>query len=473
VIADLKPYAEYKESGLPWLGQVPDHWSTRALKRLCSRSALYGANIPASAYLSAGVRFLRTTDITDDGTLRRGGVFVAQTSAHDYMLADGDILVSRSGTIGRSMRYRAEVHGPCAYAGYLVRFVPAPIASADYLFHFTKSLAFADFIRVSAVSSTIENVNGEKYANMPVTLPPPDEQAAIVRFLDWANGRLERAIRAKRKVIVLLNEQKQAVIHRAVTRGLDPSVPLKPSGIPWLGDIPQHWEVRRLKALSPRISGRLVYQPAQYFTEDGVPFLMGNNVTPDGISWANVKRIPESVNARFAHHALREGDVITVRVGAPGTTCEVPREADGLNCGSLMITRRSPRFHSRWLARTMNSSLIRHQIAVVQYGAAQEQININDAMNFLVPVPSREEQENIASKIEIDIAPIAAAKDRLERAVGLIREYRTRLVADVVTGKLDVREAAALLPEEAAPDTAEDAADLGDETEPSDEEAAA
>ena len=152
------------------------------------------------------------------------------------MLADGDLLVSRSGTIGRSLRYRAEVHGPCAYAGYLVRFVPAPIASADYLFHFTKSLAFADFIRVSAVSSTIENVNGDKYANMPLTLPPPAEQAAIVRFPDWATGRLERAIRAKRKVIALLHEQKQAIIHRAVTRGLDPAaVPLKPSGIPWLG----------------------------------------------------------------------------------------------------------------------------------------------------------------------------------------------------------------------------------------------
>ena len=86
-----------------------------------------------------------------------------------------------------------------------------------------------------------------------IPLPPPDEQAAIVRFLDWANGRLDRAIRAKRKVIALLGEQKQAIIHRAVTRSLDPSVPLKPSGIPWLGDIPQHWEVRRLKVLVHQI----------------------------------------------------------------------------------------------------------------------------------------------------------------------------------------------------------------------------
>ena len=88
------------------------------------------------------------------------------------------------------------------------------------------------------------------FARCPLPLPPPDEQAAIVRFLDYANGRLERAIRAKRKLIALLNEQKQAIIHRAVTRGLDPDVPLKPSGIPWLGDVPEEWEVRRLVALA-------------------------------------------------------------------------------------------------------------------------------------------------------------------------------------------------------------------------------
>ncbi len=98
-----------------------------------------------------------------------------------------------------------------------------------------------------------QNLDFSHFKRMLVALPPPDEQAAIVSFLNWVNGRLERATQAKRKVIALLNEQKQAIIHRAVTRGLDPSVPLKPSGIPWLGDIPQHWEVRRLRTLVHRI----------------------------------------------------------------------------------------------------------------------------------------------------------------------------------------------------------------------------
>jgi type I restriction enzyme, S subunit len=93
-----------------------------------------------------------------------------------------------------------------------------------------------------------------------------------------------------------------------------------------------------------------------------------------------VKHIPPAVNARFAHHALREGDVVTVRVGAPGVTCVVPKEAEGLNCGSLMIIRRAPTFDSRWLAHVMNSSVVRAQIELVQYGAAQEQINITDAV---------------------------------------------------------------------------------------------
>ena len=100
-------------------------------------------------------------------------------------------------------------------------------------------------------SGASSNSTSRHFKEMPVPVPPPDEQAAIVRFLDWANGRLERAIRAKRKVIALLNEQKQAIIHRAVTRGLDPYVPLKPSGIPWLGDIPKHWEVLAHQPIRP------------------------------------------------------------------------------------------------------------------------------------------------------------------------------------------------------------------------------
>jgi len=449
MIADLKPYPEYKESGLPWLGQVPRHWSTRVLKRLCSRSALYGANIPASDYVSAGVRFLRTTDITDEGTLRRGGVFVAEAAAHDYMLTDGDLLVSRSGTIGRSLRYRAEVHGPCAYAGYLVRFVPAPIASADYLFHFTKSLAFADFIRVSAVSSTIENVNGEKYANMPVTLPPPDEQAAIVRFLDWANARLERAIRAKRKVIALLNEQKQAIIHRAVTRGLDPSVPLKPSGIPWLGEIPQHWEVRRLKSVASRIVDCLHATP-RYSDSGNYPTIRTADISPGVVHVARAKRISSTDYVRWtARLEPGEGDILYSREGERfGIAACVPPGVRLCISQRMLVFRIGEDDCADFVMRLLNSQSTYGQALQDVMGATAPHVNISTIRNYFLALPKKQEQEAIVLHIKSETSPIDIAISRLEREIELLREYRTRLVADVVTGKLDVREAAARLPDE-------------------------
>src|ERR1035437_1458913 len=111
MIQAVKPYLAYKDSGVPWLGQVPKHWEVERLKRLCSRSALYGANVGANSYSATGVRFRRTTDITEDGQLRTGGVFLPEELVHDFLLTSGDVLISRSGTIGRSFLYDSKSHG--------------------------------------------------------------------------------------------------------------------------------------------------------------------------------------------------------------------------------------------------------------------------------------------------------------------------------------------------------------------------
>ena len=115
--ADLKPYPELRDSGVRWLGKVPALWGVRRLKSVCSESGLYGANVSAGAYVEHGVRFLRTTDITEDGKLKACGVFLPEELAQDHILADGDVLISRSGTVGRSFLYSRESHGPCSYAG--------------------------------------------------------------------------------------------------------------------------------------------------------------------------------------------------------------------------------------------------------------------------------------------------------------------------------------------------------------------
>jgi type I restriction enzyme, S subunit len=142
---------------------------------------------------------------------------------------------------------------------------------------------------------------------------------------------------------------------------------------------------------------------------------MGNNVTERGINWENVKFVSEEVNERFAQHALREGDVITVRVGAPGVTCVVPKNADGLNCGSLMIIRRSASFDSQWLSYVMNSFVVRSQIDLVQYGAAQEQINISAAVDFVIPTPPLSEQSAIAAFLSDQTAQVSVTVRSMTR----------------------------------------------------------
>jgi type I restriction enzyme S subunit len=224
MIADLKPYAEYKESRLPWLGQVPGHWDVAPVGRY---------------FRVKSGDMITPKDERDDGVPIYGGNGV------------------------RGYTYQSNTTGPVLLLGRVgakcgcVHFVAQDIWASEHalrvLFKTPSNLRFfayllnhADLNRL-AIRTAQPLINSTIVRSYRATLPPPDEQAAIVRFLDWANGRLERAIRAKRKVISLLNEQKQAIIHRAVTRGLDPSVPLKPSGIPWLGDIPRHWEVERTK----------------------------------------------------------------------------------------------------------------------------------------------------------------------------------------------------------------------------------
>ena len=153
--------------------------------------------------------------------------------------------------------------GVCSGEFFVLRPKDKTVSSA-YLEHQLRAKHTIDIINGSTFGAKMPRADWQFCGNLPIPLPPPDEQVAIVRFLDWANGRLERAIRAKRKVIALLNEQKQAIIHRAVTRGLDPSVPLKPSGIPWLGDIPQHWSLKKFKFLATINSGQVDPRKAEY-----------------------------------------------------------------------------------------------------------------------------------------------------------------------------------------------------------------
>jgi type I restriction enzyme S subunit len=285
-----------------------------------------------------------------------------------------------------------------------------------------------------------------------------------VRFLDWASGRLERAIRAKRKVIALLNEQKQAIIHHAVTRGVDLNVALKPSGVPWLGDIPQHWYVMAAKRICSLIRDGTHLPPAR--TTSGFPLLSVRNMIggrllrrPDD-SFISKKDF-ERLNSSFD---IRPNDVLMAIVGATLGKVAVVEDIGPFQIQrSVSILRPRPKLlsHSFLSAFLQSPRLQQHLWRSVAF-SAQPGIYLGFVENIPVPVPPTvSEQVFICEALQRELSPIGIAIVRLEREIDLLREYRTRLVADVVTGKLDVREAAAKLPDEAPLEVAEDDTDPG------------
>ncbi len=461
MIADLKPYAEYKDSGLPWLGQVPAHWGQRRMKFLFKERTQ--KRFPTEPLLAA---------TQSKGVVRKedygSRTVTAMNGLENLKLVEiGDFVISlRSFQGGIEVSHARGIISP-AYT--VLR--PREDFEPRYFKGYFKS---ADFIRSLTLFVTGiregQSIDYERLSRAFMPLPPPDEQAAIVRFLDWANGRLERAIRAKRKVIALLNEQKQAIIHRAVTRGLDPSVPLKPSGIPWLGDIPRHWGVRRVKQATRILRGKFSHRPrndaslydGKYpFIQTGVvaqasKFIASYSQTLNEKGLAVSKLFPSGTLVMTIAANIGEVAVLTFDACFPDSIV------------GFVPTASADRDYLYMVFLCMKPEFLREAPVNTQGNLNVERIG---AMGM--PFPSLGEQRQIAKRAEAETAAFESAILRLKREIELLREYRTRLVADVVTGKLDVREAAAKLPDESPLATVESDTELGDEAAAADEEAAA
>jgi len=469
MIADLKPYTEYKDSGSRWLQNVPAHWEVRKLRTLIRRQN--GRNRPELPLLSvAREKGVFVRSLTDAG--ENHNVIPEDLSNYKVALI-GNLVINKMKAWQGSMGI-APCDGIVSPAYFVFdfdiadrAFGQALLRSKPYVSHFGQA---SDGVRVGQWDLTIAGMR-----QIPVLVPPPAEQAAIVRFLDWANRRLERAIRAKRRVIALLNEQKQVIIHRAVTRGLDPSVPLKPSGIPWLGDIPQNFKRTKLGRVCVSIRDGTHNPPPAL---PGIHRLLSvrNVVNGHFVVRDDDRTMTSSAFAELQRsYTVRRGDVVIAIVGATtGKSAVVGEMRDVTVQRSLAILRpNSMLIDSGFLNLLISSRVVQSQIKqIMDKYAAQPGIYLNELSGLQMVYPSMTEQASIVAHVRDATGPLNTAISRLEREIDLLREYRTRLIADVVTGKLDVREAAAQLPEEPTPDTSEEDADLIIDPEAADEELA-
>ena len=445
MIKGLPAYADYRPSGIPWLGyDIPTHWTRRKLRSLFARQGS-GTTPSGNHHYNGPVCWVMSGDLNDgilSATKRTVKTSTPLNVPSLRVYPTKSLVVAMYGaTIGRAsiLSVPACTNQACA-------------AFADQYVHHVVVTARSYLVQ-QAYGGGQPNINAHVLCSLPVPLPPPDEQAAIVRFLDWATRRVDRAIRAKRRLVALLTEQKQAIIHRAVTQGLDPSVPMKASGIPWLGEIPAHWEVRRLSAVARFRNGKAHEQ----FIDPAGAYVCVNArfVSTDGH-----KRKLCTRNLTPAHI----GDVLMVMSDLPNgralARAFLVRD-DGHYAVNQRVCALTPhKIDPRLLAYSSNRNwhLLRQND-----GFNQTHLSNYDFKTMPILLPPPDEQIQIAEWIDHRVRAMDAQLGGLASQIELLREYRARLVADVVTGKLDVRAFAETLPDEAPDDIEATEADVDED----------
>ena len=456
MIADLKPYPAMRDSGVPWLGEVPKHWEVRRNGRMFAQRNETGfPELPIlEVSLRTGVR------IRDFESSNRKQVM---SEKEKYKRARREDIAYNMMRMWQGALGLSPVDGLVSPAYVVARPLPG-----------TESRYFELLFRTDSYMSEVNNYSRgivsdrnrlywDEFKQIPSPYPPPDEQAAIVRFLDHADRRIRRYIRAKQKLITLLEEQKQVIIHRAVTRGVDSNVRLKASGVEWLGDVPVHWEVVRLKEVTTPIEqGWSPQCDAQRASGSEWGVLKVGCVNRDAFDELQNKKLP-AVLSPIAALEIRDGDILVSRANTRellglAALAVTPRQRL-LLCDKLFRFRARPeRVDPHFLVYAIRQRTSRAQIESNTNGASDSMQNIGQSVvrNLLLAIPPVDEQRRVAAVVIDKAASIEVTISSTRREISLLREYRTRLIADVVTGKLDVRAAANLPDESGEPEAPDD-----------------
>lgn len=432
-------YPSYRQPKMRWLPSVPEHWNEQRAKTFF-READERSETGQEELLSVS----HLTGVTPRSQ-KKVTMFKAASYVGHKVCRPGDIVVNTlwawMAALGAS-RHTGLVSP--AYGIYRPR--NADSFNPGYLDYLLRTRAYvAEYIgRSTGIRASRLRLYPNQFLDIPLLQPPRPEQDQIVAYLRAQDAHIARFIKAKRELIKLLTEQKLAIIDRAVTRGLDPNVRLKPSGIEWLGEVPEHWEVASIKHIADvRFSG-----VDKHSNDDETPVRLCNytDVYKNERITADMDLMRATATAaEIARLTLKAGDVILTKdsetpddIGVPAW---VPEDLPGVVCAyHLGLLRPRPqRVLGEFLFRSIGSTRTAQQFHVLATGVTRFALGKHDVKNAIIALPPVEEQQAICRWIVEECQPLDEAIARAEEEIQLIREYRDRLIADVVTGQIDVR----------------------------------
>ena len=438
----MKRYSEYKDSGVKWIGEIPRHWECRKLKTLLLSPLQYGANASGVPYSEHLPRYIRITDITLEGKLKHSDkLSLSNEDAAKYILKDKDILFARSGaSVGKTFLYKKE-YGLSAFAGYLIKAELGKELIPELLFYFTQSDIYESWKNGIFIQSTIQNIGADKYSQLQIAIPPLPEQEAIVTYLDTKVAKIDEYISIAEKKIAALEELKQTIIAEAVTRGIHKEVPMKDSGVKWIGMIPEHWKVLCLKYLS-KIKGRIGYRgytAADLVSEGEGAFVIGgkhinqcilNTESPDYISWDKYYESPEIM--------VSKGDIVMAQRGSLGKVALIDKEINEATINPSLVLIKDICCDASFLYFYLRSNSTLTLIELLNTATAVPMISQKQIEKMPIPLPPLPEQQEIVTYIEAKVANINQLCQAERSQIEKLKEYKQRLISDVVTGKVKV-----------------------------------
>ena len=435
-------YPSYKDSGVEWLGEVPGHWEVKPLKAVTTHNddVLDETTAPDTeiAYVD-----ISSVDGVNGINAKESMLFSAAPSRARRRVKHGDVIVSTVRTYLRAIaRIREPEDNLVVSTGFAV-VRPRDALVPDFLGNVLSASYFVEQVIARSTGVSYPAINASELVAIPVTVPPKAEQTAIAAFLDRETGKIDELVAEQRRLMELLKEKRQAVISHAVTRGLNPAAPRKPSGIAWLGDVPAHWRVGKLGHAS-KLRGGFAFSAADFGAE-GIVVVRMNNLKRGRLDLSDGARIPESSCNDGA--SLSDGDLILGMSGSTGETGSLGNYArvrsEDLPC---QLNQRVGRFAADtarldldFLERVIQTAYFYEQIMLLVTGTAQFNVSSEQVQSCLVALPPVSEQREIVAYFALEIAKFDTLTAEAQRAIDLLQERRTALISAAVTGQIDVR----------------------------------
>lgn len=438
---------EMKDSGVEWLGEIPEEWGICRLKHLLQIPMQYGANETGIEYDEELPRYIRITDITNDNHLKNTGkLSLSLEQAKGYYLREGDILFARSGaTVGKTFIYE-EKYGRCAFAGYLIRASFQENVVSKFIYYFTLSSGYEMWKNMIFVQATIQNIGAEKYSNLEISLPSINEQKKIVTFLERKCNDIEKVIHSNRICIEEYKKLMQSIIVEAVTKGIRNNRKMKDSKIEWMGEVPADWKLLPFR----RVLKERNEKNSPIKSKERLSLSIDLGVTLYSEKTTNLDRFKEDFEQyKVAHKGDLVMNSMNMIVGASGQSkyygCVSPAYYTFYDDVEDHCTTKFCEyvFRSKTMLRVL-FSLGKGIYAIVRgddkINTCRLKVSKEDLKSIVIPVPSLEEQREITTFLNEKCNQINKIIEKKEQFISELENYKKSLIYEYVTGKREVPE---------------------------------